>query len=814
MTHPSFAPIHPLPHSRPARLLYPNRFITSSSTPPDSTTAAPPATRRRQRPKPLQSPPSTSKSFQPSTRTEVRRIFKRAQAAERSGHISEARALLQKCLELDRHDAHSWLALARLEARTGLPDSSGVPRAARARALFEQGLIECPNNVHLLQAWAVLEHRCGDREAARELFQKGYDIEPQNPYISHAWGLLEQRVGNTEKARELFRKTIETRPHSEVCAAWGVLEAREGNVQKARELFEMGAKCCGRRGEESVAGICRSWAQMEERLGDLPRARELLGKAISSQPRMTESYIDLANLEARRGCTTKALELMATAAGLSRKPPSSVYNAWAYIEITYRNKLSNAKEILMKGYNLHPLDAALLQSLGIVEDKLGDSASARKWFQKSVQVRATAPAYVAWALLEDKNDDYEQARKLFEAALEADPVHGVAYNAYGMMEARRGNLDKARKIYDRGLKVCASSSVWHGYGQLELKLARNPARARELFRAGAAQTREDTAFIWHTWGMLELSEKCIVDARRVFENALKLYPRNSRLLVGAALAAAASCRETRTDDIAARDLFKRSVVADPTHAHAWQTWGVFELRCGKENAAQALFKRGLRLCPSHGALWQAWGVLEMSKGNFAKARKLFQRGASFNPNHVHLYQAWACMEVRAGNIDQARKLLDHALKQDDHHGAVWTAYGLLEARHGTIDSARQVFINGIRSSPNHAPLYRTYGETEVRAGNYDRARDLFRKGLRVDPRHAPIYHTLAKLEGMLGNVEGLAHLKREAEKYFGSEAEAAHAMQHGNQTDSNHGNEISEDEQLYNSLPTLMESALDGGDMY
>ncbi|KAI0564125.1 TPR repeat containing protein [Gracilaria domingensis] len=791
-------------------------------------------------PPPRPNKPYSSKhsghQFQSKLRRQVRAIFERAKEEERNGNLNEARILLRQCLDLDKQDSHSWLALARLESRAGGVSLRNLPHnnqndndserpshssnAARgteiARSIFKLGLDECPNSVHLIQAWAVLEHRCGNRDIARQLFARGLALEPDNAYVSQAWGLLEQRVGNTDKARELFRQTVSLRPHPEVCAAWAVLEAREGNIHYARDLYVKGLRACKTAGNQSSAAIFRSWAEMEERVGDLPKARELLNKAIATQPRMTEAYVALARLEARRGGTTRAVELMRAAASLSPKPPASVFNAWAQIEWTCCGRVDEARTLLKKGHDCHPSDPAILQSLGTLEERCGNPEEAKRLFYSSVCARPTAPAFVAWALLEEKDGHLDEAKRLFEEALSTDALHGAAYNAYGMMEARRGRLSHARAVYERGLKAHASASVWHGYGQLELKQDRNPDRARELFRLGVAQTREDTSFIWHSWGMLELQQRQVRDARRVFHDALKRYPRNSRVLVGAALAHAASCSSTHSEVKEAVEFFKRAVGADPTHAHAWQAWGVFELRRGRPDAAQALFRRGLRLCPSHGALWQAWGVLETSRGDFSKARQLYQKGAQACPAHVHLFQAWACMEVRSGNIDKARELLDHALELDAAHGAVWNAYGLLEARHGTLAKARQNFSTGIRRSPHHAPLYRAFGQAESRAGNYERARQLFQQGLHVDPRHAPLYHAYAQFEAMLGNVAALSELRKQAEDFFGSEAQAVQVLRNGEPDVDPEVIENSDEnpEGKYSAMVTPMELALDGGNVY
>lgn len=48
---------------------------------------------------------------------------------------------------------YSWLALARLEAKLGNID--------RAREVFRDSVLRCPNNVHILHAWGHLEQVSG-----------------------------------------------------------------------------------------------------------------------------------------------------------------------------------------------------------------------------------------------------------------------------------------------------------------------------------------------------------------------------------------------------------------------------------------------------------------------------------------------------------------------------------------------------------------------------------------------------------------------------------------------------------------------------
>lgn len=76
-------------------------------------------------------------------------MFQRAQFLMRNGDNVVAQKLLVRCLELNPFDSHSWLALARLEAKLG--------NYERAREIFSQSVAQCPSSVHLLHAWGHLE---------------------------------------------------------------------------------------------------------------------------------------------------------------------------------------------------------------------------------------------------------------------------------------------------------------------------------------------------------------------------------------------------------------------------------------------------------------------------------------------------------------------------------------------------------------------------------------------------------------------------------------------------------------------------------
>jgi Flp pilus assembly protein TadD len=149
--------------------------------------------------------------------------------------------------------------------------------------------------------------------------------------------------------------------------------------------------------------------------------------------------------------------------------------------------------------------------------------------------------------------------------------------------------------------------------------------AGHIFRRGIAlglrgsrEAEQGVGFLLHSLGTLELSGRRYREALRVFSTGANIFPGNSHLLLGRALA----LMRVGDWDIARGD-FRASVDADPHHAHAWQAWAVAEKQSGNLELARVLLRKGLMFNPSHGALWQAFAVLEMQTGNVDVARTLF-----------------------------------------------------------------------------------------------------------------------------------------------------------------------------------------------
>lgn len=272
----------------------------------------------------------------------------------------------------------------------------------------------------------------------------------------------------------------------------------------------------------------------------------------------------------------------------------------------------------------------LLQAAGKVEERVGNFTGARDLYGESLSLAPSAPALIAYALLElnqpaENSSNYTKVQRLFEEALLLDPRHGPVYNAFGNMELKRGNIERARQIYQNGVFAnCRDvASVYHGLAMLELSMG-NVETARLVLIKGLKEVkindgmmdnsrRKRSQFLTHTLGMLELNSNRAAEAKIIFESGLERHVNSSQLLLGAALAEVKLGNED-----AARALFERSVNVDQKHAHAWQSWGVMEMRAGNYKVAKTLFQCGLKNDQEHGALWQAYGKSDHSYSKVEK----------------------------------------------------------------------------------------------------------------------------------------------------------------------------------------------------
>jgi tetratricopeptide (TPR) repeat protein len=298
----------------------------------------------------------------------IKAMFQDAKKLERQGKWNEASELYVKILENEPKDAHSHLALARLEAkRENKKSDMCADVLTRAQHAFKEGTLQCPDSVHLWQAWAVYEDSRGHIERARELYEEALKLDPQNPYVCHAFGLYYKKLGMIEKAMDLFGVALASQSTAALVCSLGELLVGQDKLEDTRLLYSEHLPKLATEKDRIEVYLAAAW--LEERcFKDVERAMTLLNMALKLSPDNSLANVAMARLEGRinqktgnhNSATAKRLADACREIEDRKQRPSDptdgrVFNALAQIEVRAK-QFCNAREVLKRGIHMYPLD--------------------------------------------------------------------------------------------------------------------------------------------------------------------------------------------------------------------------------------------------------------------------------------------------------------------------------------------------------------------------------------------------------------------------------------------------------------------------
>mgnify|MGYP005855895255 CR=1 FL=1 len=250
----------------------------------------------------------------------IKSMFQQAKAMERKGQWNLACENFEHILDLDPQDAHSHLALARLQARRESPAATSTSTSTTttastatttsttcttptlAQQAFERGTQQCPDSIHLWQAWAVYEETKGNLDRAKQLFERALQIDAYNPYVCHAYGLLEKTKNNhRQNAQELWERALTKTSTAALVCSLGELLIEQGQYEQAQQLYQyhLQHKLLKQAKDKTEVYLALAW--LEERyLQNYESAQQWLHKALEVFPSSSLAHVALARLEGRR----------------------------------------------------------------------------------------------------------------------------------------------------------------------------------------------------------------------------------------------------------------------------------------------------------------------------------------------------------------------------------------------------------------------------------------------------------------------------------------------------------------------------------
>ena len=353
---------------------------------------------------------------------------------EDMGQLAAAESCYKEAVRSRPCHAAAWVSLAQLRT-SKMGGSVRVGRACLERAHRELMAAGKPASSFVFTTWGKLEfHQGADPRKARKLFHKALEVDPK---CSVAWlqlGNVEAKTENWDAAEACFEKVLEfDGRNSRVLQAYALMETKrpDANSRKAIALFERALAANPR-----DAGVLQAYGLFVAELGDLDSARSLLRRGTEINKRHAAVWQAWGVLETRHGYAEEARRIFQE-------------GIWACGQLTGGQS---------GGYRC----ARLWQAWGVLEAKEGDYAAAKRCFSRALDADGrNVPALTAWATMEEKMGQLDNARMIYERALRcfsSGSEEKVAlWRCYELMEQRVGNSGAARNIFERQMRESMSS---------------------------------------------------------------------------------------------------------------------------------------------------------------------------------------------------------------------------------------------------------------------------------------------------------------------------------------------------------------------
>lgn len=336
----------------------------------------------------------------------------------------------------------------------------------------------------------------------------------------------------------------------------------------------------------------------------------------------------------------------------------------------------------------------------------------------------------------------EQARQMFQKAIELRPDYLQARLAMAELQVRRGEFDaglrSAEEVLarDRGnmqANLIISAALM---GQKKFGDSRNRLEAM-------AKASPNSPDVFFQLGIVNLADSKFKDAEDNFRKSYNLNPANSRGLLGTVDTYLAQNKNEEALQILQNEVAKAPNRLDirVALARAAETVGKFDMALTEYQKAIEAMDKNSR---DRGPLYLRMGEVYRRKGDDPNAIAALQKARETMPENGVVLTTLGLSFDHAGHTPEAKQIYEAAIKLDSKNGVALNNLAFLLAEHnGDLDEALTKATQAKQLMPNLAEVSDTLGWVYLKKSLSDDAVRIFQELVSNHPNQATYRYHLA-----------------------------------------------------------------------
>jgi tetratricopeptide (TPR) repeat protein len=435
-------------------------------------------------------------------------------------------------------------------------------RLDEATKLDNELLKSNPRDVEALVFKGQLQLRRNDASGAADSLQSALRNDPENAVAHYQLGLAYAQQQSDDRAESEWREAVRLRPDLiDAQRSIAGLELRRGDVdallQTAQQIIKAQPyspdgfllKGIAHLARQRYADAQQDAEQAAQRAPQSPAPLIQLGNIQFAQKHYTDAEKFFQQALDKDPSSTEGLSGLMNAYVAAKQPDKSIAAANAQIAKIPNNSnfydllgtalfntkkdLPGAENALRKAVELDKNNVDALEKLGKVQVQKGSADQALALYQQSIKDNPREVAfYILCGELYEAKKDWEQAKSMYQQALNVSPDHPLASNnlAYVILE-QGGNVDVAMGMAQtarRGMPDSPNAADTLGWAYYQKGIYQSAiSQFQEALRLSEKRGGPEDADVHYHLGLAYQKTNQPALARQQLEKAVKLSPNNA-----------------------------------------------------------------------------------------------------------------------------------------------------------------------------------------------------------------------------------------------------------------------------------------------